>query len=413
MTISNQSQRDYFQSGETRSVEFRQQQLARLLEAINRFEEPLYDALWTDLGKCREEAMFMEMLQIKEEIQLAIRKLPRWAKNQSVRANLLVFPSRNYIHYEPLGCALIIAPWNYPVNLLINPLIGAIAAGCCATLKPSPLVPTVSHVLHEMISWAFPPEYINLYEGHRDVNTALLDLRWDVIFFTGSPALGKVVMAAAAKNLTPCILELGGKSPCIVDAEADIEMAAERIMWGKTLNNGQTCVAPDYLLVHASIAKKFEKELEKARVRLQTNYPVVKKIRPHVEDVWTQEIFGPEFPMRTFHEIQEVITYINEREKPLAFYYFGDVKKGEEVINQTSSGGAVINNTLLHLANTRLPFGGVGNSGMGRYHNHASFLAFSNPRSVLAFRQSINRIPFIRRFRLAPINIVQNKNKKQ
>ncbi len=407
--MTNKDQKEFFLSGATRPVAFRIEQLRKLDAALTKYEDALYDALWQDLGKCREEACFMEMMQLHEEIANAIHQLPRWTKDKRVRANLPTLLSKCYIHYEPLGCALIIAPWNYPVNLLLCPLIGAMAAGCCVSLKTSPFVPTVSRVLKEMIADTFAPNYITLYEGHRDVNTELLALQWDLLFFTGSPEMGKVVMAAAAKNLTPCVLELGGKSPCIVDKEADIELAAERIMWGKTLNNGQTCVAPDYLLVHQDIADAFGKELERAKERLTKGYPVVKKIRPHVEDVWTQEIFGPEFPMRTFADVQEAVEYVNNHAKPLAFYYFGDVAKGEQVIAQTSSGGAIINDTLIHLANTRLPFGGVGNSGMGRYHNHASFLAFSNPRSVVAVPKWVNRFPLIRRFKQAPFSIVQSK----
>jgi len=409
--MDNQQQHTYFQSGATRSYTFRRQQLQRLKIALDKYEDALYQAIWTDMGKCREEAYMTEIMIVRDEIRTAECHLRRWMRDKHVMPSMLTFPSRNYIHYEPLGCALIIAPWNYPINLQLCPLIGAIAAGCCATLKTSPYVPTVSRVLKEMIEWAFPPEYITLYEGHRDVNTALLELRWDIIFFTGSPMLARTVMAAAAKNLTPCVMELGGKSPCIVDQTANIQMAAERIMWGKTLNNGQTCIAPDYLLVHESIAEPFMAELQSAKERLQTNYPVVKKVRPHVEDVWQQEIFGPEFPMRTFQSIDEVADYINTHEKPLAFYYFGKITDGRQLLNRTSSGGAVINDTLLHICNPRLPFGGVGNSGMGRYHHKASFLAFSNPRSVVAVRPWINRLPLISWLKRMPISWVQHKAK--
>lgn len=403
--IDNSCQRAYFLSGATRDIAFRREQLRKLDAALNRYEQPLYDAFVQDMNKCREEALFTELMIVRDEIHTAIRCLPRWARDRKVCTNLLAMPSHDYIHYEPLGCALIIAPWNYPVNLLLCPLVGAIAAGCCATLKTSPFVPNVSRVVCEMIHSTFPSEYIAIYEGHREVNTALLDLRWDLIFFTGSPALGRTVMEAAAKNLTPCILELGGKSPCIVDKGADLPAAARRIAWGKLLNNGQTCIAPDYLLVHHSVSERFMQLYNAEKDRLAKDYPVVRKIRPHVENVWEQEIFGPEFPMRTFDDIQEAVDYVNAHEKPLAFYYFGPRAQGRDVLHRTSSGGAVINDMLLHIVNPRLPFGGVGNSGMGRYHHKASFLAFSNQRSVVEVRPFFNRLKLIRFLKEMPFSL--------
>lgn len=400
--IHNDSMRAFFLRGETLAIQWRKQQLRTLDCALTEYEERLYEALWTDMGKTRREAFMTEIMIVRNEIRTAIRHLSRWAKDERVRPSLLVMPSHSYIHYEPLGTALIIAPWNYPVNLLLCPLVGAISAGCCAMLKPSPYVPNVSHVLYKMIHQHFDPQYIDIVEGHRDVNTALLNLRWDMIFFTGSPALAKTVMSAATQHLTPCVLELGGKSPCIVDKEADLKAAAQRIAWGKTLNNGQTCIAPDYLLLHEDIAESFLTLLDEARTQLRTHNDIVRKVRPHVEDVWQQEIFGPEFPHRTFTTTQEAIDYVNEHEKPLALYYFGSVRKGKDVIRHTSSGGAVINDTLLHIVNPRMPFGGVGNSGMGKYHHRESFLAFSNRRAVVEVRSCWNRLPLLAKLKMLP-----------
>lgn len=331
---------------------------------------------------------------------------------------------------EPLGNSLIIAPWNYPVQLLLNPLIGAISAGCTAVLKPSPYVPTVSKVIEEMISETFDRNYIAVVQGNRYVNQALLDERFDLIFFTGSPSLGRQVMSAAAKNLTPVVLELGGKSPCIVNKDADISLAAKRIAWGKTLNCGQTCIAPDYLILHSEIKEEFVREFARSikelhgddifnsphyvRMVNQSAFDRVvsymdgaailyggrhdrenRFIEPTILDglspdapVLEEEIFGPVFPIVEFDGdnsfVDNVIDYVTSREKPLAFYYFGKEKDGWKVISSTSSGGACINDVIMHIANENLPFGGVGNSGMGRYHSKLSFDVFSHERSVIS-----------------------------
>jgi len=390
----NAQMRQYFLVGETKDIDFRKERLRDLYNVLTEYEPKLYQALLQDLNKSEYEAFFTEFSIVKDEIRYALRHVRSWARDKHVRGSLAVMPSKSYIHYEPLGTALIIAPWNYPVNLLLCPLVAAISAGCCAMLKPSPYVPNVSRVLTEMIKKTFPAQYIGIVEGHRDVNEELLAQRWDVIFFTGSPALGRVVMEAAAKNLTPCILELGGKSPCIVDKEANIQMAARRIAWGKLINNGQTCVAPDYLLVNNQIADKFMHALDEAIEDISENNQIVHivndKARERLESYekepekqWEEEIFGPILPMRTFGSLEDAELYVNNHEKPLALYYFGDEEKAKRVIRHTSSGGVVVNDTILHVANPNLPFGGVGNSGMGRYHREAGFLSFSNPKSVL------------------------------
>ena len=344
-----------------------------------------------------------------------------------------MFPSRSRIISEPLGTALIISPWNYPVQLLLTPLVGAISAGCTAVLKPSPYVPNVSKVIEDMIADTFPEDYIAVTQGHRDVNAALLEERWDIIFFTGSPSLGRRVMTAAAKYLTPVVLELGGKSPCIIDKDADINVAAKRVAWGKTLNAGQTCIAPDYLMVHEDVKSRFLEALGKAFAELLGSNPqesghfvrvvndaaferltgyfkdgnivfgghtdkAERYIEPTVLDnvspdspVMQEEIFGPIFPVLTFRNISEVTEFVTSREKPLALYYFGT--NGDYVLKHTSSGGSCLNNTILHIANEHVPFGGVGMSGMGSYHGKLSFDAFTHYRSNIVTPTSID-LPF-------------------
>ena len=255
----HQAQKEYFRSGETLCVCFRKKMLKKLLEAMEKWESKLADALWTDLHKSYEEAYLTEISIVTGEIRNHIRNVRKWSRRRRAHSPLKLFPSRSYVVKEPLGNALIISPWNYPVQLLLNPLVGAISAGCTAVLKPSPYVPNVSRVIEEMIAETFEERYIAVVQGNRLVNTSLLEQRWDIIFFTGSPALARTVMAAAAKNLTPVVLELGGKSPCIIDKTADIAVAAKRIAWGKTLNSGQTCIAPDYILIHKDVKEAFVK----------------------------------------------------------------------------------------------------------------------------------------------------------
>lgn len=413
----------FFRSGETLDVKWRLERLKAFEAAVRKWEKPLCEALWTDLHKSYEEAYLTEVSLLLGEIRSHIHNLRKWSRPKRVSTPLKMFPSRSRIVSEPLGTALIIAPWNYPVQLLLTPLVGAISSGCTAVLKPSPYVPNVSKVTRQLIEDTFNDEYIAVVQGNRDVNAALLEERWDLIFFTGSPALGKIVMGAAARNLTPVVLELGGKSPCIVDKDADIKTAARRIAWGKSLNAGQTCIAPDYLMLHEDIKDVFLKELElnfkellgdnpqetkhfvrivndKAFDRLEgylmdgkvvsggrtdksDRYfePTVLDDVPQDATVMNEEIFGPIFPVRTFKEIDEVISYVVSREKPLALYYFGG--QGDKVLRHTSSGGACINDTIMHIANENVPFGGVGNSGLGSYHKKRSFDAFTHYRAVI------------------------------
>ena len=419
------AQREYFATNETLEYGFRKEQLNKLKTALKKWEKPLCEALWNDLHKSPQEAILTELSIVAGEVNNHISHLRRWMRTRRACTPLKMMPSRSRVVSEPLGSALIISPWNYPVQLLLNPLVGAISAGCTAILKPSPYVPNVSRVIEEMISETFDKRYIAVVQGNREVNTALLDERFDIIFFTGSPSLGKKVMAAAAKNLTPVVLELGGKSPCIVDADADIRIAARRIAWGKTLNAGQTCIAPDYLLIYNSCREEFIKEFGKALKRLHgndirasrhfvrlVNDKAFERVAGYLKDgriayggttnvaeryieptlladvkptapVMQEEIFGPILPMMPFDNLDEAIKFINEREKPLALYYFGNESKGNEVIRTTSAGGSCINDTIMHIANENIPFGGVGNSGMGHYHGKLSFDAFSHQRSVV------------------------------
>lgn len=419
------AQRAFFRGHATRSVEFRLEMLKRLRASIVKYERELAEALYNDLHKSYEEAYLTEISIVLAEIDNFLKHLKGWAAPSKKSTPLKMFPSHSEILTEPLGVSLIIAPWNYPVQLLLNPLVGAIGAGCTAVLKPSPYVPNVAEVLGRLIAETFDPEYVAVVQGHREVNSALLTERYDIIFFTGSPDLGRVVMRAAAENLTPVVLELGGKSPVVVDKSADIKLAAKRIAWGKTLNAGQTCIAPDYLLIHKDVKAEFVvafrhaiAELHGEDVHKSEHYvrmvsdrafervvsyldcgDVVaggltsaedRYIEPTLLDnvsadsaVMREEIFGPVLPMMEIGDVEEAINFILDREKPLAMYVFAEEGVARRVFDHTSSGGGCINDTIMHIANEHLPFGGVGNSGMGRYHGRDSLYAFSHRRSVV------------------------------
>lgn len=438
--------RRFFRSGATLDVAFRKHMLKKLLAALEAWEERLAQVLWCDMHKSYEEAWLTEFSIVKSEIRCHLKNVSKWARREKLPSPVTIFPSRSYVVKEPLGTALIISPWNYPVQLLLNPLVGAISAGCTAVLKPSPYVPSVSAALAQMILETFPPDYVAVVQGHRDVNTALLHERWDMVFFTGSPSLGRTVMAAAAKHLTPVVLELGGKSPCIVDKTADINIAARRIAWGKTLNSGQTCIAPDYLLVHKDVKEAFITAFSRQIDQLHgpdifksphyvhmVNQGAFDRVSGYIKDadviyggrtdaqslcieptildcgtmenlktglpVMQHEIFGPVFPMIVVGDdmqgsfASKVAEFVSQREKPLALYYFGDEKTGWEIIRHTSSGGGCINDVIMHIANGNAPFGGVGNSGMGRYHHKYSFECFSHRRTIIASPSRLD-LPF-------------------
>ena len=362
-----ESQRDFFSTNKTKDINFRLEQLRKLKKAIQKNQKKLEDALWEDLHKSPEESYLTEISIVTGEIDNHIKHLKEWAKPKRVSTPIHLWPSSSKVIYEPLGLSLIVAPWNYPFQLLINSLVGSISAGGCSILKPSPDAPTIGKAMQEMIEETFESNYIAVVQGGRETNTILFNERFDIIFFTGSSKVGKVVMKAAAEHLTPVVLELGGKSPCIVDADANIDVAAKRIAWGKLINAGQTCIAPDYLFAHHSIKDE-----------------LLDKIAKNIKERYGNDIFGPILPVLTFEHIDETIEYINKNEKPLAFYYFGKNKDAINVLARTTSGGACINDTLMHITNHNLPFGGVGNSGLGKYHGKESFLAFSNQKAVVS-----------------------------
>ena len=421
-----EAQKVFFRRGETLDLDFRLQALRALKTAILKWEKCIAEALWLDLHKSYEEAYLTELSIVLGEIDNHLKHLKNWTAPKRVATPIKMMPSCSKVVAEPLGCSLIIAPWNYPVQLLLNPLVGAISAGCTAVLKPSPYVPHTSKVVEEMIKETFRPEYIGIVQGNREVNAALLEERYDLIFFTGSPQLGRTVMRAASENLTPVVLELGGKSPCIVDKDANLAMAARRIAWGQSLNAGQTCIAPDYLLVHEDVKERLVDDLKKEFTRLHGPNPKQAKhfvrivnerafdrlvgyienanvvmggeydrseryITPTIIDyvdvsspIMQEEIFGPIFPIVTFKTTDEAINFVQDREKPLALYYFSESKQNiRRVLKHTSSGGTCINDTIMHIANENLPFGGVGHSGISAYHGKESFRVFSHYRAVV------------------------------
>lgn len=420
-----EKQKEFFKSGKTKDIKFRKEALKKLYEAVNSNIKNISDALKRDLNKSYEEAYLTEIGIVLSEIRNHISHLSKWSRTKRVSTPLFLLPSSSKIVYEPLGNSLIIAPWNYPFQLLFNPLVGAISSGCTAILKPSPYTPEVANVMEKIIKDTFTAEYITVVQGGRDANKLLLEKRYDFIFFTGSPVLGKVVMEASAKYLTPVVLELGGKSPSIVDQDANLKIAARRIVWGKLINAGQTCIAPDYLLVHKDVKSKLvdlmifeiesmygknpkesafyprivnEKAVERLKLLLASGRvlhggEVVESeryIAPTILDdvngesaVMKEEIFGPILPILPFEKIDEALDYVYKNEKPLALYYFGSKQGAANVISKSTSGGGCVNDTLMHITNDKLPFGGVGNSGMGRYHGYKSFLAFTNERGFI------------------------------
>lgn len=420
------AQRAYFKRGECKDVEFRIRQLKSLLQWICSHEQEIMDALYQDLNKSPFEAYATEIGIVKEEIRFALKHIRKWAAPKRVKTPITQFPSKSFIYKEPYGVVLIMSPWNYPFQLTAAPLVGAICAGNCAVVKPSAYSPAVTRIMAEMIRELFPAEYITVVEGGRKENQALLDEKFDYIFFTGSVNVGKYVMEKASKHLTPVSLELGGKSPCIVDETADLKLAAKRIVWGKFLNCGQTCVAPDYILVQKNVKEKLIKQIDKYMKKMygkdplgNAEYPkminekhfdrviglmegvhVVSggqsdraslKIAPTVLDqvtwespVMQEEIFGPLLPVLSFYDMKEAVQMVNARPRPLALYYFTRDKKREaKILRSISYGGGCINDTVVHLATSYMPFGGVGNSGMGGYHGKDSFDTFTHEKSIM------------------------------
>ncbi|MDW3038335.1 MULTISPECIES: aldehyde dehydrogenase [Bacillus cereus group] len=429
MSVSSivNKQKAYFYNGHTRSIEVRKNNLKKLYEGIQRFEEEIFQALKLDLNKSVHESFTTEVGYVLKEISFQLKHISSWSKPKRVRTALTHFGSKGKVVPEPYGVTLIIAPWNYPFQLAIAPLVGALAAGNTIVLKPSELTPNVSKVITGMLEELFQEELVAVVEGGVEESTALLKEPFDYIFFTGSVGVGKVVMEAAAKQLTPLTLELGGKSPCIVHKDAKIDVTARRIVWGKFLNAGQTCVAPDYMYVHASVKEQLiealrheieeqygkeplhndnyvrivsERHFERLCTFLKDGKTVIggnyKKETLHIEPtvltnvtwesaVMEDEIFGPILPIIEYDNIEDVIDTIQQHPKPLALYVFSEDKGVQKnVTSNISYGGGCINDVVYHLATPYLPFGGIGSSGLGSYHGEESFRTFSHYKSILA-----------------------------
>jgi len=422
-------QREYFQSGATRGLEFRRAQLLKLADLLESNERALLAALYADLRKSPHEAYAAEIGFVLGEVHRALRHVSGWMKPERRRSPMLAWPASSHIHSEPYGLALIIGSWNYPLQLLLSPLVGAIAAGNCAILKPSEFAPRTAEVLDQMIRANYPEDYLTVIQGERETSEALLRERFDSIFFTGGTETGRVVMAAAARHLTPVTLELGGKCPCVVCHDAPVETTARRIVWGKFMNAGQTCIAPDHVWVDRRIAAELLGAMKKVLVEFYGEFPqqcadygrivnrrhldrlegyltqgkvvwggecvpadlymapTILRDVPWASPVMTEEIFGPVLPMMEFSDIGDVLENLRQRPKPLALYLFtNDRALQERVLADTQSGGVCFNDTILQILGHDLPFGGVGESGMGNYHGRASFDCFSHRRVVMRRR---------------------------
>ena len=416
-----EQQRRFYASGATLSVEHRISALKKLRQALLDQEQAIADALKQDLGKAAEESYMCETGLVISEISYLLRHIRRFAREKTVPTPLAQFASRSYRKPMPYGVTLIMSPWNYPVLLTLDPLADALAAGNTAIIKPSAYSPATSALLQKLVSDVFPPEYVTVVTGGRDENSYLLDEKFDYIFFTGSKSVGQMVMEKAAKHLTPVTLELGGKSPCIVHADADLKLAARRIVFGKYLNCGQTCVAPDYILCHCSVKDKFlgyvkeeiVRQYDKAECGKMINRkhfdrvlgliapdkvvaggmanPDTLQIRPTVMDnvtwedaVMQEEIFGPVMPILTYEDLDQVIEWVNGRDKPLALYIFAKDKAViRKVTGRCTYGGGCVNDVVIHLATSNMGFGGVGESGMGSYHGKIGFDTFTHYKSIV------------------------------
>lgn len=419
-------QRQYFQSGKTRPVSFRKENLQKLRDLLTEHEKEICEAVYKDLKKPEMEVVSAEILTILDEIDHHLKYLNKWVKPEKARANLISLPSTSEIRRFPYGVTLIIGAWNYPVNLLLLPLAGAISGGNCSVLKPSELAPHTSALMRKLIGKTFNRSYIHVVEGGVDVNQELLDLPFDKLFFTGSPRVGKIVMEKAAKRLTPVTLELGGKSPAVVHKDADIKTAARRIAWGKFMNAGQTCIAPDFVLVHRQEKDELVKQLTKAirkyygkdprksndygRIINQNHFERItglmaeshictggeidsgeRYIAPTILDgvdwehpIMKEEIFGPLLPVMTYGDQQSPVDLLRTLPEPLSLYIFAeDELFTERLVTNLPHGGTCINDVIMHISNPNLPFGGSGNSGMGQYHGRYSFESFTRPHAVM------------------------------
>lgn len=445
-------QKDFFYSDLTKNIDFRIQTLKKLKNIIKENEDEIMLALNKDLKKSNFESFATEIGMVYDEINLHLKKLKTWSKREKVKAPLVHFPSKGYIYKEPYGVVLIIGPFNYPFQLILSPLIGAISAGNCSIIKPSENSPNTSLLLEKLINDNFDKRYITVINplGGKETISYLLDLKFDYIFFTGSIRVGKIIMERASKNLIPVTLELGGKSPCIIDKTANIALAARRIVWGKFLNAGQTCIAPDYILVESTIKEKLVKALKEEIIRQfgsniknspdfprLVNLDAINRLKNYLNDgdiffggqvceedlyieptllinvkenspVMQDEIFGPILPIIEFSNLNDAIKFVREKEKPLALYYFSEDKNSiETILSKVSSGGVTINDTIIHVTSSNLPFGGVGLSGIGSYHGKASFDTFSHSKSIIK-RGTFIELPF----RFAPYEDKVNLLKK-
>jgi aldehyde dehydrogenase (NAD+) len=419
-----ENQREFFNNNKTKSISFRKAMLKKMLFAIQQNEDEICNAIYQDLGKSKAEAYMTEIGIVYAELKEAIKNLDKWSRPQKVRGTISTFPAKNYIYSEPYGITLILAPWNYPFNLSMAPLVGAIAAGNCVIMKCSRSSINTSKIIQRILNGIFTKEYIFCVDAQIEYDEVLKQ-KYDYIFFTGSPNVGKIIMRAASENLTPVSLELGGKSPCIVERSANMRLAAKRIVWGKFLNSGQTCISIDYIVVEDTVKDIFVKYLlEEIQNRYavaenKDDYPNIinahhyerlckridkekvvigggrnpekRKIAPTIlpeadfdHEIMEEEIFGPILPVISYHRLDDIIKKIKDMSKPLACYIFTEDKHiANKLISEISYGGGCINDVVIQFANHHMPFGGVGNSGMGSYHGKFSFDTFSHKKSVV------------------------------
>lgn len=421
-----QHQKIFFSSQKTKDLSFRRTILKKLHKEIISREQDIVKAIHKDFKKSEYETVMTETSIVLAELKLTIKKLSSWSSPKRVLPAILNFPSSAKIYKEPYGSVLIIAPWNYPFQLAFAPLVGAVAAGNTVVLKPSELTPNTSSIIKEIVDAVFDANHVCVVEGGVPETQELLSLRWDYIFFTGSVSVGKIVAKAAAEHLTPTTLELGGKSPCIIDNTAKIPLAAKRILWGKFINGGQTCIAPDYILIHTSVKDAFVKHFQKELLKAYGTNPETSEDFPRIvnaknfdrlavmleneqcliggqtnkahnyiaptlvdnpdiqSEVMKGEIFGPILPLISYENEQDIDAFISNYDKPLALYVFTQTKSfAKKIIQKYSFGGGTINDTTVHFANHRLPFGGVGESGIGSYHGKKSFDTFSHHKGVV------------------------------
>ena len=421
-----ESQHEYFIGGNTLSYKYRISMLKKLKAAIKKYEEQIFVALKGDLGKSEFESYATEISIVYSEINHTVSHLRRWMKTKRVATPIVSFGAVSKVYNQPYGVALVMSPWNYPFQLTLAPVVAAMAAGNCVTIKPSSYSPNTSSLIQKIIGETFDDNYISVFQGNREINQILLEQKFDYIFFTGSVKVGKVVMESASRQLTPVTLELGGKSPCVVNCDADIKKTALRIVWGKTVNSGQTCIAPDYILVHKDVKDKLVAEMLKAKKKFYGDSMIEssdfgKIIRPQAFDglvelfkdqkmldggkydeklqkieltfldnpaldspVMQREIFGPILPIIPVENMKEAVKIIRKYDRPLAMYLFTKDKNVQKIMTQEIHfGGGCINDTVMHIANGNMPFGGVGASGMGRYHGKDGFDTFTHKKSVL------------------------------